>query len=159
MRWLLAVVGSGVLALAPATSGWAQSSSQASAPAALVKYEIKDNAIPASLTGKPGNAENGKKIIIGRTLGNCLACHEVSALKDEPYHGNIGPTLDGIAGRLSEGEIRLRLVDSTKINPDTPMPAFYRVEGLNKVHPRFAGKPVLTAEQIEDVVAYLKTLN
>ena len=82
----------------------------------------------------------------------------IAALAREPFHGNTGPTLDGVAGRLSEGEIRLRLVDGTKINPETMMPSFYRVEGLNRVLPNFRGKPVLTAEQVEDVVAYLLTL-
>jgi sulfur-oxidizing protein SoxX len=131
---------------------------QAPTPPALVGFEIKDQAIPASLTGAKGDPKKGEAVVINRLQGNCLACHVVTALAREPYHGNTGPTLDGVAGRLSEGEIRLRLVDGTKINPETMMPSFYRVDGFNRVLPNFRGKPVLTAEQVEDVVAYLLTL-
>jgi L-cysteine S-thiosulfotransferase len=137
----------------------AASQAQAGTGAAtLVRFEIKDNAIPASLTGKPGNPEQGKAAVIGRQLGNCLACHQITSLSKEPFHGNTGPALDGIADRMSEGEIRLRIVDATKANPDTMMPPFYRSEGLNRVLPRFQGKTILTAEQVEDVVAFLMTL-
>lgn len=145
--------------LSAAASAQGTSLAQASPPATgLVKYEIRDHAIPASLTGQPGDPQKGRQVVINRQLGNCLACHEITALKNEPFHGNTGPSLDGVAGRLKEGELRLRLVDATKVNPDTMMPSFYRIEGLNRVLPRFQGKPVLTAEQIEDVVAFLKTL-
>lgn len=126
--------------------------------APLAQSEIKDGAIAASLTGKGGDAQKGRQVIVGRTLGNCLACHEITALKNEPYHGNTAPSLDGIASRMSEGEMRLRVVDGTKVNPDTMMPPFYRTDGLNKVMKRFQGTTILTAEQVEDVVAYLKTL-
>lgn len=125
---------------------------------ALVKFEVKNSAIAASLTGKPGNPAEGKKAVVGRQLGNCLACHQITALSQEPFHGNTGPTLDGVAGRMSEGEIRLRIVDATKANADTMMPPFYRAEGLNRVLPRFQGKTILTAEQVEDVVAFMMTL-
>lgn len=124
----------------------------------LVRVQIKDGAIAASLTGRPGDARKGRDVAINRQLGNCLACHAISALNNEPYHGNVGPSLDGVANRLSEGEIRLRIVDPTKLNPDTLMPPFYRVDGLNKVMTQFQGKAILTAEQVEDVVAFLKTL-
>jgi L-cysteine S-thiosulfotransferase len=158
--WLSAVLGAGLLSSATALGQQGTpSQAQASPPAtALVKFESKDHAIQASLTGKPGDAEQGKKVVVGRQLGNCLACHQITALKDEPFHGNTGPSLDGIASRLSPGEIRLRIVDATQANPDTMMPAFYRTEGLNRVLPRFQGKPILTAEQVEDVVAFLGTL-
>lgn len=132
---------------------------QATSPAAgLVKFEVRDHAIAASLTGVPGDPQKGRQVVVNRQLGNCLACHAITVLKNEPFHGNTGPSLDGVAGRLTEGEIRLRLVDGTQVNPDTMMPSFYRIEGLNRVLPQFQGKPVLTAEQIEDVVAFLKTL-
>jgi sulfur-oxidizing protein SoxX len=124
----------------------------------MARFEIKDGAIAASLTGRAGDAQKGRQAIVGRTLGNCLACHEITALKNEPYHGNVAPSLDGIASRMSEGEMRLRIVDGTKVNPDTMMPPFYRTDGLNKVTKRFQGTTILTAEQVEDVVAYLKTL-
>ncbi len=130
----------------------------ATAAPVLVKFEVKNNAIPASLTGKPGDPDEGRKAVVGRQLGNCLACHQITALSREPFHGNTGPALDGVAGRMSEGEIRLRIVDATKANADTMMPPFYRAEGLNRVLPRFQGKTILTAEQVEDVVAFMMTL-
>ncbi len=132
----------------------------ASAGAAdLVKYKIvKNDSITKSLTGKPGNPDEGKKVFINRRQGNCLTCHVVTALKKEPFHGNIGPTLDGVAERMNEGQMRLQVVNSKVKNPDTIMPAFYKADGFVGVKKEFEGKTVLTAEQVEDVVAYLKTL-
>jgi L-cysteine S-thiosulfotransferase len=124
----------------------------------LVKFEVKNGGIPASLTGHPGDPQKGRAVVVNRVQGNCLACHAISALSSEPYHGNVGPSLDGVARRLSPAEMRLRIVDATKLNADTMMPPFYRVDGLNKVMHQFQGKPVLTAEQVEDVVAFLETL-
>lgn len=147
-----------ILLAAALLAGAAPAAAQTAAPPALVSFEIKDQAIPASLTGAKGDPKKGEAVVISRVQGNCLACHVVTALAREPFHGNTGPTLDGVAGRLNEGEIRLRMVDGTKINPETMMPSFYRVEGLNRVLPNFRGKPVLTAEQVEDVVAYLLML-
>lgn len=139
-------------------AGIGAASAQSPAPAVLANYEIHNGAIAQPLTGKPGDPKKGREVAAGRTLGNCLACHVVSALANEPFHGNVAPSLDGVAGRLSEGEIRLRLVDPTKVNPDSMMPPFYRIDGLNRVIMRFQGKPILTAEQIEDVIAFLETL-
>ena len=124
----------------------------------MKKYTIKDDAIAASLTGKAGNAAMGKKLSVNRKKGNCLACHAISDLKDQPFHGNVGPSLDGVAGRYSEGELRLRMVDSKKLNEDTIMPAFYRVDGLHRLRKQFKDKTVLSAQEVEDVVAYLLTL-
>ncbi len=149
-RFFAAALFGTVLAVAGAGTAISQT--------ALVKFDIKDGEIPASLTGKPGDPEKGRQVVINRQLGNCLACHEITALKNEPYHGNTGPSLDGVADRLSDGQMRLRIVDPTKLNPDTMMPPFYRTAGLNRVMQRFEGKPILTAEQVEDVVAFLKTL-
>lgn len=124
----------------------------------LVKYKAVDNAISQSLTGKPGNAEEGVKAFTDRRLGNCLACHQVTVLAKQPFHGEIGPSLDGVAERYSEAQLRMQVVNAKVVNPDTIMPAFYRTEGLHRVLDKFEGKPILTAEQVEDVVAYLKTL-
>jgi sulfur-oxidizing protein SoxX len=124
----------------------------------LAKYDVIDMAIPTSLTGKAGDAAAGEKVFINRKLGNCLACHQVTALKAQPFHGLIGPTLDGVAERYNEGQLRLQVVNAKAINPDTIMPAFYRTEGLHRVLDKFEGKGILTAGQVEDVVAYLKTL-
>lgn len=125
---------------------------------ALTKFEIKDGGIPASLTGRPGDPETGRRVVADRLLGNCLACHAISALKDEPHQGNVGPSLDGVARRLSAAQLRLRIVDPSRLNPDTMMPPFYRVDGLTDVMRKFQGKPILSAEQVEDAIAFLETL-
>ncbi len=153
MRRSIAAVLAVSLSAAAAGVAWGQGAAQP-----LVKFQIKDGGIPASLTGQPGDAERGRHVIVDTKLGNCLACHEVTALKSEPYHGNVGPSLDGVASRLTAAQIRLRIVDPTKLSPDTIMPPFYRVDGLNRVLTQFQGKPILSAQQVEDVVAFLETL-
>lgn len=125
----------------------------------VASYKVVDGTIPDSLTGAPGDAKKGKDVFLNRRLGNCLACHQVTALSDHPFHGEIGPPLDGVAERYTLAELRLQVVDSKQINPDTIMPAFYRKDGFHKVLKNFKDKSVLTAEQVEDVLAYLMTLN
>lgn len=124
-----------------------------------VEYKIVDGeSIPASLTGKAGDPVNGKKVFLNRKKGNCLACHVVSELKDQPFHGEVGPPLDGTSDRWSEGEIRLRIVNPKVVNEDTIMPAFYRNDGLHRVLKKFQGKTMLSAQEIEDVLAYVMTI-
>lgn len=124
----------------------------------LVKFNIvSGNSITASLTGKAGDPVKGREVAINRKKGNCLACHAMP-VPEQPYHGEVGPDLNGVADRLSEGEIRLRIVNPKYSNPNTIMPAFYRTEGLHMVAKKFQGKPMLTAAEVEDVVAYLMTL-
>ena len=123
----------------------------------LVPYVIKDNAIAASLTGHPGDPKLGLKVAVDRGLGNCLSCHSLP-IKDEEFPGNVGPDLAGVGSRLSVGELRLRLVDAKRVNPATSMPGFYKVSGLSDVDKKHLGKPMLSAEQIEDVVADLASL-
>jgi L-cysteine S-thiosulfotransferase len=116
-------------------------------------------AIPAPLTGRPGDPQEGRKVVAGRRLGNCLSCHEIDALRAEEFHGDVGPALDGVAGRWDTGTLRMIVVNAKKVfGEETVMPAFYRVDGLNRVRPEFLGKPILTARQVEDVVAFLATL-
>ena len=116
-------------------------------------------AIPAPLTGKPGDAKEGGKVVAERRFGNCLSCHEIDALRGEEFHGDVGPALDGVAGRWDTGTLRMIVVNAKKVfGAETVMPAFYRVDGLNRVRPEFLGKPILTAQQVEDVVAFLATL-
>ncbi len=124
----------------------------------LVKFKIVNgSSIPDSLTGKAGDPVKGRETAIHRKKGNCLACHTLP-VSEQPYHGEVGPELNGVASRLSEGEIRLRIVNPKYSNPDTIMPAFYKTEGLHMVQKKWQGKPMLTAGEVEDIVAYLMTL-
>lgn len=112
--------------------------------------------IPVSLTGAKGDAKRGRAIVVNRQVGLCLLCHS-GPFPDERFQGDLAPDLTS-AARLTEGQIRLRIVDPARVNPASIMPAYYRTDGLTRVAPAFRGKTVLTAEQIEDIVAYLVTL-
>lgn len=129
----------------------------ADAQGADAAYGIVGDAIPASLAGAKGDAGRGRQIILDRHVGLCLLCHS-GPFPEERFQGTIGPDLSGTAARLSEGQIRLRIVDASRTNPATVMPAYFRSDGLTRVAPAFRGKPVLSAQQIEDVVAFLVTL-
>jgi sulfur-oxidizing protein SoxX len=120
-------------------------------------YVVLRDAIPSSLTGTKGDAARGRAIVASRHVGLCLLCHS-GPFPEERLQGTIAPDLRGAGARLSEGQIRLRIADSSRVNPDTIMPAYYRTEGLTRVAPAYRGKPILTAEQVEDVVAYLTGL-
>ena len=120
--------------------------------------KIVGDGIPASLTGAPGDPVAGEKIVINRKQGNCLACHVVSALSEQPFHGEVGPPLDGAGDRWEEAQLRLIVADSKKVFEGTIMPAFHRTDGLSRVAKKFKGKTILSAAQVEDVIAYLKTL-
>ena len=124
---------------------------------ALVPYRIVDGAIPVPLTNQPGDPERGRRVVLDRDRGDCTICHAMP-LPQREFHGTLGPPLDGVARRTTSGVLRLRLVDPKALNPSTIMPAYYKVEGLHRVLDRYSGKPILTAPQIEDVVAYLLTL-
>jgi sulfur-oxidizing protein SoxX len=130
---------------------------RALAEPALRPYMIVGDTIPVSLTGAAGNAERGRAIVVNRQVGLCLLCHS-GPFPEQKFQGTLAPDLTGAGSRSTAGQLRLRLVDASKLNPETIMPPYYRVDGLNRVAPSFQGKPILTAEQIEDVVAYLMTL-
>jgi L-cysteine S-thiosulfotransferase len=123
----------------------------------LRPYTVAGDAISVPLTGAEGDPARGRTIVANRQVGLCLLCHS-GPFPEEKFQGNLAPDLQGAGSRWSEGQLRLRIVDSSRLNPDTIMPSYYRIEGLVRVAPAFAGKPVLTAEQIEDVLAYLATL-
>jgi sulfur-oxidizing protein SoxX len=124
---------------------------------ALMPYRIDGDRIEASLTGRPGDPARGRQVVADRQVGLCLLCH-AAPIPEERFQGNIGPDLRGVGARLSDGQIRLRLVDAARVAPETVMPPYYRVEGMNRVGRPWRGRPVLSAEQIEDLVAYLATL-
>ena len=123
----------------------------------LLPYQIVGDAIPASLTGVVGDAARGRAIVVDRRLGACLLCHS-GPFSEEKFQGNLAPDLSGVGSRWSTGQMRLRLVDASRLHPDTIMPSYYRVEGLTRVGAVWRGKPILSAEQIEEVVAFLTTL-
>ena len=123
----------------------------------LRSYTVEGDAILTPLTGAPGDPARGRAIVGNRQVGLCLLCH-TGPFPEEKFQGTLAPDLKGAGTRWSEGQLRLRIVDSSRLNPDTIMPSYYRIDGLTRVAPAFAGKPVLAAEQIEDVVAYLVTL-
>lgn len=122
--------------------------------------------IEASLSGMAGDATAGRDIMVARGKGNCIACHEVTALDEFPFHGEVGPTLDGVADRWNAAELRGIVANAKMTYDGTIMPAFYRISGFTRPGNAYTGKaadgplsPLLTAQEIEDVVAYLQTLS
>lgn len=121
--------------------------------------KIADGSVKASLTGNAGDATKGRLLFFDRKLGNCLACHANKDLSDQPFHGEIGPALDGVASRYSPDQLRAIVINSKDVfGGETIMPAFYRVINDQRTRKEFQGKTILTAEQVEDVIAYLLTL-
>lgn len=101
--------------------------------------------------------DEGRRVFTDREAGHCVLCHKVDELK-VPFQGNLGPDLSGIGTRLSSGQIRLRIMDASILNPATIMPPYYRTRGLHRVGDAFAGKTALSARQIEQLVAWLSSL-
>ena len=125
---------------------------------------FNDGAVETSLTGAAGDPAMGR-LIMNKGAGNCIACHQVTDLKDFPFHGEIGPPLDGVGDRWSEAELRGIVANAKVMFPDSMMPSFYRTDGFIRPGDEYTGKaaegelaPLLTAQQVEDVVAYLLTL-
>ena len=126
---------------------WAQSKPNA----------VLGDAIPQAVAERPGDAARGRAIVANRSVGLCLLCHS-GPLPEERFQGTLAPSIAGAGTRWTEGQLRLRIVDGSRLNPDTIMPAYYRTEGLHNVARPFQGKTIFTAQQVEDVVAYLMTL-
>ena len=132
------------------------------APAVRAQDELRSfmvvrDSIPEPLTGAPGDAARGRAIVANRSVGLCLLCHS-GPIPEERFQGNLAPSLAGAGARWSEGQLRLRVVDAARLVPDTIMPPYYRIDHLQRVARLFSDKTILTAEQVEDVVAYLATL-
>ena len=122
-------------------------------------------AVEASLTGTPGDAAKGRELMINRGKGNCVACHAVTALEDAPFHGEVGPPLNGVGGYRTEAELRGIVANAKMTFEGTVMPAFYKTSGFTRPGDGYTGKaaqgeiePILSAQEIEDVVAFLMTL-
>jgi sulfur-oxidizing protein SoxX len=125
--------------------------------AQVASYEIVGDAVPEALDGKTGDVARGRQVVLDRNNGNCLICHAVPE-PQERFMGELGPDLTGVGARLSAGQIRLRLIDQSVLNPATVMPPYHRVKDLVRVATRYRDTPVLTAQDIEDAVAYLAAL-
>jgi L-cysteine S-thiosulfotransferase len=123
---------------------------------ARAAYEVVGDSIPQSLTGAPGDAARGRALLLDRA-STCILCHS-GPFPETKFQGELAPNLAGSGGRWSTSQLRLRLVDASRLNPATIMPSYYRVDGLNRVGANWRDKPILSAEQIEDIVAYLATL-
>jgi L-cysteine S-thiosulfotransferase len=122
----------------------------------LRSYAVIGDAIPQSLTGTAGDATRGRALVIERS-STCILCHS-GPFPEQKFQGDLAPDLSGSGSRASEGQLRLRLVDASRLNAATIMPSYYRVDGLDRVGALWRGKPILSAEQIEDIVAYLVSL-
>jgi len=142
MAWLIAAV----FAL-PCAAG---------AQTTLASYTVVGDGIPDSLTGTPGDATRGRALVLDRA-NTCILCHS-GPFPETRFQGDLAPSLSGAGGRWSIAQLRLRLVDASRLNPATIMPSYYRADGLDRVGRNWQGKPILSAEQIEDIVAYLATL-
>ncbi len=147
-----------VLTTGPTVAAQAPDCDHASADGSpLAAFEVRGDAVPEPLGGCAGDPDRGLAIVVDRRSGNCLICHQFP-IPEQPFQGEIGPPMAGVGDRLSAGQIRLRLIDQSRLNPATLMPPYYRVEGLTNVAPEYRGRPALDAQALEDVVAYLTTL-
>lgn len=126
-------------------------------PTVTASFQVIGDAIPEAIGGAKGDAARGRALIVARESANCVLCH---ALPDPAarFSGNLGPSLAGVARTLSTAQLRLRVADNIRVNPETVMPSYYRVDGLDRVARAYRGKPILDAQQLEDIVAYLATL-
>jgi len=127
------------------------------APAAWAAPAWVGDGVPAPLSAAPGDPARGRAIVANRQLGLCLLCHP-APIPEDRFQGTLAPDLAGAGSRWTAGQLRARIVDARTLNPQTIMPAYYRSEGLTRVAPALRGKTLLTAQQVEDVVAYLATL-
>jgi len=122
----------------------------------LRPYTVTGDSIMESLTGSTGDAARGRALVLERT-NTCILCHS-GPFPEEKFQGDLAPNLSGSGSRWSVSQLRLRLVDASRFNPGTIMPSYYRIDHLDRVATNWRGKPILSAEQIEDIVAYLATL-
>jgi L-cysteine S-thiosulfotransferase len=125
--------------------------------AAALALSVAADAVPQPLAGAVGDPARGREIVVNRQLSLCLLCHS-GPFPEERFQGSIGPDLQGTGARLTPGQIRLRIADPARLNAQTIMPSYYKVDGLARVAPAYRGKPILSAQQIEDIVAFLTTL-
>lgn len=126
-------------------------------PSFATPVHVSDGAVNAALEGLIGDPQRGFSVFTERDKGHCILCHSIDGLTVE-FQGNVGPSLTGIGDRLTAAEIRYRIIGAQQIWPETVMPSYYQTDGLNRVGDEFKGRPALSAQQIEDLVAYLSSL-
>jgi sulfur-oxidizing protein SoxX len=148
-RWLLAMLAA--LGAVPAGLAAAPGDARPS------RYRIVDDGIPTPLAAATGDVQRGRQVTLDANRGNCTVCHAMP-INEVSTFGNVGPPLDGVGSRLTEPQLRLRIVDARRINRRSTMPPYHRVEGLHRVAHQYRGRPVLDAQEVEDVVAYLASL-
>jgi L-cysteine S-thiosulfotransferase len=157
---LAMLLGGAVAALAieckPKTAGYFKTLETAALAGASSPVEA--SGVSRSLTGGLGDPQRGRLVMINPDKGNCIACHRIAALSSEPTHGDLGPTLNSVASRYTEAQLRQLIINAQTFFPNTIMPGFHITEGLDRVPAAFAGQPILSAAEVEDVVAFLKTL-
>jgi sulfur-oxidizing protein SoxX len=119
--------------------------------------QVSGDSIPAPLTDTPGDPTRGRAIVASRQAGLCLQCHS-GPFPEERFQGNLAPSLEGAGSRWTTGQLRLRIADTQRLNPSSIMPSYHRAEGLTRVGAAWKDKPLFTAQQVEDVVAFLQTL-
>jgi sulfur-oxidizing protein SoxX len=127
------------------------------APVQTETYQVVGDAIPSPLGGLVGDASRGRALVTDRRAGLCLLCHS-GPFPEERFQGNLSTDLSGAGSRWSPGQLRLRLADARRLNPDTVMPAYHRTAGLQQVAGAWQGRPIFSAQQVEDVVSFLETL-
>lgn len=119
--------------------------------------QVTGDAIPEPLTSTPGSSTRGRALVVNRQAGLCLLCH-TGPFPEERFQGNLAPDLAGAGSRWSAGQLRLRLADAKRLNPQTIMPAYYRIDGLTQVAPAWKNQPLLSAQDVEDIIAFMQTL-
>jgi sulfur-oxidizing protein SoxX len=126
---------------------------------APTQVKFTDLTVTAPLTDKPGDPKEGRKTFVNKKLGNCLACHANKDIPEQAFQGEVGPSLDGVAGRYKPVQLRAIVTNSKAVfGPDTVMPGFYSLDVGKHVRKDLVGKTILSAQQVEDIVAYLSTL-
>lgn len=128
---------------------------------AVMPFDVVGDTVPSRLSATPGDAVRGRAIVADRQTGLCLLCH-TGPFPEERFQGNLAPDLSGAGARWSEGQLRLRIIDAARLNPQTIMPPYHRSDAepdsVNRVGAAWRSKPILSAQQVEDVVAFLRTL-
>ncbi len=145
------------LLLVVAASAWPAPGATINAPGAIAPLQVVADGVQTPLEGATGDAARGRALIVARSPANCVLCHAVPDAM-VLFSGDLGPSLAGAGARFSAAQLRLRVANSQRLNPATIMPSYYRVDGLVNVAAPYRNKPVLSAREVEDIIAYLSTL-